>query len=258
MRVVSVDALCRQLTSLPVGEPRVVTSGNHAVPWTLLRAADDSLERYRLFVLNAPAGMPDREGVTLETPFVGAGMRGRTGLAYLPCRLSLVPAMLRRRTPPDVVLINTTRPRDGAVSLGVEVNVLPAAIEAARAGGGLVVAQLNDAMPWTYGDAQLAVDEIDLGVEADEPLGELQATEPSPLQQSIGEKVAGLVSDPATLQIGIGAIPDAALSALTGRRGLRIWTEMFSDGLLRLHRAGALADAPITASFAAGSAELYE
>ena len=81
---------------------------------------------------------------------------------------------------------------------------------------------------------------------------------PTDLHHLIGERVAGLVPDGATLQMGIGAIPNAALAALTTRRGLRVWTEMFSDGMLGLMRAGALADAPITTSFAAGSPELYQ
>ena len=132
MRVVTPEALVRRLADLHSDEPRVVASGNHAVPWTLLTCADEALATYRLFILNAPPGVPDRDGVTLETPFVGAGMRGRPRLAYLPCRLSLVPSLLRQRAEPDVVLLHTTVPRNGLVSLGVEVNVLPAAIEAVR------------------------------------------------------------------------------------------------------------------------------
>ena len=103
-----------------------------------------SLE-YRLFALNAQPGMPDRPGVTLETPFVGAGMRRRKELRYFPCRLSLVPHLLTDALPPDVVVVHTSMPANGTVSLGVEVNVLPAAIEAVRARGGLVIAQLNSA-----------------------------------------------------------------------------------------------------------------
>ena len=258
MREVDVDVLARRLASLPRPDPRVVVSGNHAVPWTLLHVVDKSLERYKLWMLNAPVGVPDRDGVTLESAFVGAGMRGRANLAYYPCRLSLVPSLLREQMPPDVVVLNVTPPRDGVVSLGVEVNVLPAAVEAARAHGGLVVAQLNPRMPYTYGDAQLAVDEIDLAVAVDEPMEVLGHREASPLHRLVGERVASLVPEPATLQVGIGAIPDAALAALVGRRDLRVWTEMFSDGLLGLARGGALSEAPITTSFAAGSAELYE
>src|SRR3954454_2241529 len=129
MKVVSVDAFARRVRDLPHRRPRVVVSGNAAVPWTLLAALDAAVEGYRLFVLNGPAGLPDRPDVTLETPFVGPGQRGRDTLAYLPSRLSLVPALLREHMPPDVVIVSTTPPRDGLVSLGIEVNILPAAVE---------------------------------------------------------------------------------------------------------------------------------
>src|SRR4051812_47038621 len=258
MRVLSVESLRRRLEGLPVTTPRIVASGDHAVPWHLLRCADEALDRYRLLMLNAPVGIPVRPGVTLETPFVGPGMRSQPTLAYYPCRLSLVPALLGRRLPPDIVMLHTTQPRDGLVSLGVEVNILPAALEVARARGGLVVAQLNRHMPFTVGDGLIAVEEIDLAVEADGCLPELTVRPPSDVQHRIGERVADLVPDGATLQLGIGAIPDATLASLTSRRELRIWTEMVSDGLATLSRAGALADAPVTTSFAAGSSELYQ
>lgn len=258
MRTLTVEQLAQQLQSLPIDVPRVVASGNHAVPWALLRAADGALSRYRLFMLNAPTGVPDREGVMLETPFVGAGMRGKPRLAYYPCRLSLVPALLKQHAVPDVVMLNVSPPRHGVVSLGTEVNVLPAAVEAARARGGLVVAQINPRMPYTTGDALLAADEIDVAVEADEPLGELAHPEVGDLQRVIGEHVAALVPDGATLQLGIGAIPDATLDALTVRRGLRVWSEMVSDGVLGLEDAGALDDDQVSTSFAAGSQALYD
>ena len=259
MRVVTPEALQRRLSDIPIPVPRVVASGNHAVPWPLLRVADAALASYRLFMLNAPVGIPVRAGVILETPFVGAGMRGQSQLDYHPCRLSLVPALIARRLPPDVVLVNTTVPRDRVVSLGSEVNVLPAAVEIARARGALVVAMLNPSMPYTYGDSQLSVDEIDIGVEVDEPLLPSSLPAPTEVQRAIGELVATRVPDGATLQVGIGGVPDATLAALTSRRGLRVWTEMFSDGLLGLVRSGALdEDTIITTSFAAGGAELYE
>src|SRR5690348_7605017 len=103
MRIVSPESLGQRLAALPVDEPRVVVSGNHAIPWAALRAVDCSVQRYRLFALNAPAGIPDRPEVVLETPFVGPGMRSRPTLAYLPSRLSLVPALLKQRLLPDVV-----------------------------------------------------------------------------------------------------------------------------------------------------------
>jgi acyl-CoA hydrolase len=258
MRVISLEQLSARLRALPVDEPRVVASGNHAVPWHALKAADQDLERYRLFMLNAPAGVPDRDGVTLETPFVGTGMRGKKALAYYPSRLSLVPALLKKRTVPDVVLLHVSPPRNGLVSLGVEVNVLPAAVEAARAASGLVVAQVNPRMPYTSGDALLPVDDIDFAVEVDQQLGELPRPAIGDVQRVIGEHVAALVPDGATLQLGIGAIPDATLDALPNRRGLRVWSEMISDGVLGLERAGALGADQLTTSFAAGSQELYD
>jgi acyl-CoA hydrolase len=215
--------------------------------------------QYQLFMLNAQDGVPDREGVALESPFVGPGMRGRTGLRYFPCRLSLVPVLLGSALPPDVVLLHTSAPVNGTVSLGIEVNVLPAAVDAARFRGGLVIAQVNPRMPYTYGDAVLDTGEIDYAIEAEGPL-------PSPPRRPvldasgpIGERVAALVPDSVTLQLGIGAVPDAVLAALTGRRGLVVWSEMFSDGVLGLDAAGALdPDRPVTGSFAFGSAHLYD
>ena len=258
MRVVTEESLASHLAALPHARPRVVAGGNGATPWTLLRAVDAALPSYRLFVLNAPAGMPDREGVVLETPFIGPGMRGRPQLEYLPCRLSLVPALLRTSTPPDVVLVTTSAPRDGAVSLGTEVNVLPAAIEAAHSRGGLVVAQVNRHMPFTYGDSVLELADIDLAVEADEPLKEPAPRASDEVSMSIAGQVAPLIPEQATLQLGIGGVPDAVLQALHDRRGLRVWSEMISDGVLALERQGALdTDVPVVTSFAVGSAEMY-
>ncbi len=258
MRVVSAAHLGQVLGALP-GTPRVVAGGNFGTPWQLLGVLDAAVAEYRLFMLNAQAGVPDRDGVTLETPFVGPGMRGRERLRYFPCRLSLVPVLLASALPPDVVLVHTSPPAGGTVSLGTEVNILPAAIEAAHARGGLVVAQVNPRMPYTYGDAVLATGEIDYAVEADAPLPS-PAARPVPASSAvIGDRVAALVQDGATLQLGIGAVPNAVLAALTGRRGLRVWSEMFSDGVLALGKAGALdPDQPVVASFAFGSAGLYD
>src|ERR1700729_4247083 len=187
MRVLSERQLAIALGPLS-DTPRVVAGGNFAPPWRALAVLDGVVGRYRLFALNAQAGMPDREGVTLESPFVGPGMRGR--LRYFPCRLSLVPALLASALPPDVVLVQTSVPSGGTVSLGTEVNVLPAAIETARSRGGLVIAQLNPRVPYTYGDAELPCDVIDYAIEAEVPLPsppERPATQSSAV---IGDRVA--------------------------------------------------------------------
>ena len=196
-----------------------MAGGNFATPWRALSVLDGAVARYHLFALNAQRGMPDRDGVTLETPFVGPGMRGRGRLRYFPCRLSLVPALLATALPPDVVLVQTSAPSDGTVSLGTEVNVLPAAIEAARARGGLVIAQLNPRVPYTYGDAVLSCDAIDYAIEAEEPLPSPPERPPMETSALIGDRVAALIGDGATLQAGIGAVPDAVLAGLHRRRG---------------------------------------
>jgi acyl-CoA hydrolase len=258
VRIVSEAALARAFAGVP-GTPRVVASGNRAAPLPVLRLLDDTIESYRLSMLNAPAGIPDRPGVDYESAFVGQGMRDHPRLTYLPCRLSLLPRLLAETHAPDIVVLHTSRPTGGTVSLGVEVNVLPAAIDAVRARGGLVVAQANAAMPVTYGDATIPLDAIDYLIEIDEPLPVKPATAPDATAAEIGERVGRLVPEAATLQLGIGAIPDATLAALRDRRGLRIWSEMFSDGVFDLELAGCLDPAePITASFCFGSAQLYD
>ncbi len=257
MREVRLEDLPTLLADVPP-DPRVVASGNVATPLELLAAVDKALPAYRLNVLNAQPGIPDRDGVVHETSFVGAGMRGSARLAYVPSRLSLVPTLFGRTLPPDVVLLHTSPPRDGKVSLGIEVNVLPAAVEAARARGGLVLAQVNLRMPYTFGDAELPVELVDAAVEVDAPLPEHGSGEPDEASRVIGEHISRLVPDGATLQLGIGAVPDAVLPGLVNRRGLRVWTEMFSDGVLHLDAAGALdADEPLVASFLFGTPELY-
>nr|WP_168581880.1 acetyl-CoA hydrolase/transferase C-terminal domain-containing protein [Gephyromycinifex aptenodytis] len=243
--------------------PRVLVSGNHAVPWQALEVVDATYPAYRLNLLNAPKGIPDRDGVVYETSFVGAGMRRSPRLAYLPARLSQVPVLFKRSLPLDVVIVHTSTPVAGKVSLGCEVNVLPAAIAAARARGGLVIAQMNAQMPYTFGDGEFDVEEFDAVVEVDTPI----AVEPSVTlvdenraqsARAIGDLVAGLISDGATLQLGIGEIPDATLAGLQRKRRLGVWSEMISDGILALVQAGAMdRERLVTCSFMFGSPELF-
>ena len=258
MKVVTVEQLRSILESLPPN-PRVVASGNFATPTTLLSTIDAVVPEYRLHMLNAQPGIPDREGVRHETAFVGPGMRRSERLDYLPSRLSLVPVLFRDHCRPDAVLVHTSSPRRDTVSLGTEVNILPGAIESAHAHGGIVIAQANPRMPYTYGDAQVYEHEIDFLVEVDEPLTTHVPAPVGDIAREIGDRIAGRISDHSTLQLGIGAVPDAVLGSLMERSGLRIWTEMFSDGVLDLHKAGVLDhEVPITASFIFGSQELYD
>lgn len=257
MRTIPLEQLPSVLTGLPAN-PRVVVSGNFATPHAALGALDSAIAVYRLHALNAQVGLPDREGVTLETCFVGPGMRRSAHLVYIPSRLSLVPRLFATTCPPDVVLVHTSLPVDGKVSLGIEVNILPAAIEAVRARGGIVIAQANPQMPYTFGDSEIPVEDIDVMVEVDAELTSPPSMTIDDVSAEIGRRVASRVDDGSTLQLGIGAVPDAVLSGLTHRTGLRVWSEMFSDGVLELDRAGALdQDAQVVSSFIFGSPELY-
>jgi acyl-CoA hydrolase len=238
--------------------PRVVVTGNLATPWTALGLLDKSLETFRLYAINAQPGFPAREGIQLETSFVGAGMRNRPGLRYIPARLSLVPRLFGSTLAPDVVVVHTSVPHRGRVSLGLEVNILPAAIDAAHRRGGTVIAQMNPRMPYTFGDSEIDADDVDYAFEAEEPLTEHLQGELDDVSQAIGELITARIPDGATLQLGIGAVPDAVVSQLTSRRRLRVWTEMFSDGVLALERTGRMDPAtPLTASFLFGSQDLH-
>jgi acyl-CoA hydrolase len=256
-REVDLDALGEAVLAL-VDNPRVVVAGNYGTPWPVVRALDVALPVWTLHMLNAQVGVPHRAGVRLETCFVGPGMRGQPTLSYIPSRLSLVPLLLRTMLVPDVVVLHTSPPRAGIVSLGTEVNILPAAVESARANGGLVIAAVNPRMPWTSGDAEIPLTDVDVVVEIDEVLPSPMAIAIDAAAADIGARVAARVSDGATLQAGIGAVPDAALQGLRKRTGLQVWAELISDGVMALDRSGALdRDRPINASFLFGSQELY-
>ncbi len=257
MRVVDAATLGRVLSALPP-DPRVVAGGNASAPRALLTVLDAAVESYRLFMLNAHGGIPARPGVVHETCFVGPGMRRSPTLSYVPARLSLVPRLFASTLAPDVVCVTVAPALDGRHSLGTEVNVLPAAIAACKARGGLVIAQVNDRMPWTYGDGLLEPDDVDFALEAGAALDEPAHAVLDDDARGVGERLAALVPDGAALQMGIGTVPDAALPGMTTRRGLSIWSEMFSDGVLDLDRAGALdVDAPLVSSFLYGSSALY-
>jgi acyl-CoA hydrolase len=258
MKIVSEAEIAQQLRALSSAQPRVVVAGNVATPWRLVRLVDSTLERWRAFLMNPQDEWPCREGLVTESPFLGPGVRHGRGLEYLPMRLSLVPKLFSTDRPPDVVLLHTTLPQGGKVSLGIEVNILPAAIEQVRRRGGLVIAQMNSCMPYTTGDAEIDLEAIDLAFDLSEPL-------PSPIDRfgddaalEIGQRVAALAIDGATLQMGIGQLPDAALSDMHHRKLLGVWSELISDGIVGLDRAGALdTTRPVTASFLIGSPELY-
>jgi acyl-CoA hydrolase len=255
---VTAEQLAKVFESLESGI-RVVASGNFATPKALLGLAEQNIPEFRLFMLGAQMGIPNRDGVIFESPFLGPGMRRSPRLNYIPCRLSLVPTLLANHFQPKVVLLHASSIRDGKVSLGVEVNILPAAIEAAKKNGGIVVVQSNPQMPYTFGDGEINVDDVDYLIEVDEELTEAPNIPLTPTSLEIGSQIASRVANGSTLQLGIGGIPNAVIAAMQKHQGLKIWTEMFSDGVLGLVRNGAIEESStLTASFLFGSRDLYD
>ena len=176
--------------------------------------------------------------------FVGPNARAAVneGRAdYVPVFLSDVPRLFRRGLLPlDALFLNVTPPdRHGFCSLGTSVEAVPAAMSAART----VIVQLNPALPRTLGESFIHVSAIDLAVEVNEPPHVLKVPQIGETERRIGQFVAELVPDGATLQLGIGAIPAAVGAALGGKHDLGIHTEMFTDPVVDLVEAGVVTGA---------------
>ena len=198
--------------------------------------------------------------------FIGQSLRGAVNAAqadYTPIFLSQVPALFRSgRITIDAALIMVAPPdSDGNCSLGVSVDIVKSAAESAK----LVIAQVNSHMPRTRGDCFIHLDRIDYLVERDEPLLEWPLVEPDDVMRSVADHVARLIPDGATLQLGIGRMPEAVLPRLTDKNDLGIHTEMFSDGVMKLAAAGVvtgkhktLHPGKIVGSFAAGTRALFD
>ena len=198
--------------------------------------------------------------------FVGANVRSAVASGeadYTPVFLSEVPALFRRKILPlDAAFIQVSPPdTHGFCTLGVSVDVSRAAVEAAP----MVVAEVNPRMPRTHGDGLVHVRDIDLAVEVDYPIAEHHPTAMTETERAIGLHVASLVEDGATLQLGIGSVPDAALAALGGHRDLGVHSEMFSDGVIELVELGVITGTrkrshpgKLVAAFLLGSRRLYD
>jgi 4-hydroxybutyrate CoA-transferase len=181
---------------------------------------------------------------------------------YIPVFLSDVPQLfLRRQLRVDVAFINVSPPdAHGLCTLGTSVDVAMAAVRAAD----VVVAQINSAMPRVLGDGILHVDDIDFGVPCNLPPYAVTPHAAGDVEQRIGQRIAELIPDGATLQMGIGGLPGAICAALVDKRRLGIHTEMFSDGVLDLVERGVITGeekeldrGKIVAAFVVGSPRLY-
>ncbi|GAB6154679.1 hypothetical protein JCM17380_34290 [Desulfosporosinus burensis] len=181
---------------------------------------------------------------------------------YTPCFFSEIPRLFKDNIlPVDVALIQLTPPDEqGFCSFGISVDYTQAAAECAQ----LVIAQMNNNMPRT-GGSKIHLAELDFIVEKDEPLIELKPPKIGEVEKAIGENVATLVQDGATLQLGIGAIPDAVLLFLNDKKDLGIHSEMFSDGVVALAEAGVITNkkksinpGKFIATFLMGTRKLYD
>lgn len=198
--------------------------------------------------------------------FIGPNVRqavteGRAD--YTPAFLSELPRLIRSgRVPIDVALLSVTPPdADGYCSFGTHIDLAPAVVEVARR----IIVEVNPLMPRTCGPARLHVDQIDALVEAAHPLPELQGPKERNETEAIARHISGLVPDGATLQLGIGAIPDRVLAFLHDRHDLGIHTEMFSDGVIDLAERGVITGqkktlnrGKIIASFVLGTRRAYD
>ncbi|NUQ25159.1 MAG: acetyl-CoA hydrolase/transferase family protein [Saprospiraceae bacterium] len=215
----------------------------------------------------APFTLPEnRKSFRVNNLFVGGNIRKavQEGVAdYIPVFLSEVPNLFRRRTLPlDAAMLQVSPPdKNGYCTLGISVDASLAAAQTARK----LIAELNPNMPRTHGDGVIHISKFHKVVEVDYPLPTLPEVAPTDIEMRIGRFVAELVDDGATLQMGIGSIPNAALLAMTNHKGLGIHTEMFSDGILDLIERGVITNEHkekhrnhIVTGFMLGTKKLYD
>lgn len=209
-------------------------------------------------------GLQDR--FHLVSYFIGSNVRaaiqeGRGD--FVPIFLSEIPTLIRSgRTPIDVALIQVSPPdAHGYVSLGVTVDIVRAATSVAK----VVIAEVNAQMPRTHGDSMIHMDHIHYMIPVDSPLPDLVIPEEDEISKAIAQNIVTLVPDGATIQVGIGKIPNAVLSALHGKKDLGIHSEMISDGVIDLVKEGVvtgrkktLLPGKIVVSFIMGTRRLYD
>lgn len=198
--------------------------------------------------------------------FVGSNVRKAVNSnygAYIPIFLSEIHQLFRQNILPlDFAFIQVSLPdKHGYCSLGVSVDIALPAIQNATK----VIAQINPNAPRTHGDGIIHIDRIDAAIEVDTPIHSKPLTEPTKVEKLIGKHIAELIDDGATLQMGIGGIPNVVLNNLTNHKRLGVHTEMFSDGVLPLIEKGVITGeekkiktGKLVTCFAIGSPELYD
>jgi acetyl-CoA hydrolase len=274
-KIVSADEAVKCIKSYD----KILIHSNCAFPATIVEALvkrKDELDQVEIYhaltVGELPYLRPGMEGhFTHNATFIGSNSReavqdGRAD--FTPIFLSEIPLLFKNgKIKLDVALIHVSPPDEhGFCSYGVEVGLTKTGAESAK----IIIAQVNQKMPRTLGDSFIHVGKINYMVEVDEEIKELPQTNnagPDMLNtySKIGENIAGLIEDGSTLQLGIGAIPDAVLGYLYNKKALGIHTELFSDGVIGLVEAGVITNemktihsGKIIAGFVLGTKKLYD
>ena len=263
-----------EAASLIKSDDRVYISGNAATPYVLMNSLArrknklEGVELVHVLLLGEdPLSKPEMEGhFRHNSLFVGPADRkaineGRAD--YIPIFLHQIPNLIySEQMPLDVAMLHLSPPDEhGFMSFGVEVLASKAAAERAKK----IIVQVNEKMPRVLGDSFIHVSRVHKIVEVSEELPELKRKAFSEVERKIGHFITELIGDGSTLQLGIGGIPDAVLSALKERRDLGIHTEMVSDGVMEAIEAGIITGAKKTfhpnkviLTFILGSKKLYE
>lgn len=260
---------------------RGIRSGDHivlghcaATPDELMRALYEQRERFsdlktfQMLYFGEPYHLrPEmRPHLTPYINFVDKGSRHAVSDGrgeYLPCHFHEVPEMLSSGIfPVDVAMVQVSRPdQNGYCSFGVSNDYTSTAARVART----TIAEVNTRMPYIGGDNLIHVSELDYIVEVDRPLVAVPPAVIGEEERQIGRYCAEIIHDGDTLQLGIGAIPDAVLGCLGSRRDLGIHTEMFTDGVMHMIRSGHITGAKkslhpnkVVTTLIMGSQELYD
>lgn len=253
---------------------RVFVQGAAMTPTILLDALCyrySELEDIEIFQIHSEGyarytSAPYNEAFRTNTCFVGGNVRKAVNSGYgnyIPIFLSEIHVLFRQNILPlDVAFIQVSPPdKHGYCSLGVSVDIALPAIQTAKK----VIAQINPQVPRTHGDGIIHINRIDAATEVNQPIFSPVHTAPTEIEKQIGKHVAELIEDGATLQMGIGGIPNVVLNNLSNHKRLGIHTEMFSDGILPLIEKGVITGedkeiktGKIVTCFAIGSPALYD
>ena len=254
----------------------VYIQGSTSTPETLIDALTARAPELRDVTLYSGFGVTKRvapycnpalkESFMVESFFTNNSVRQYINDGYgslIPRFLGEVPELIRDGTCRiDAVLLNCSEPNEeGLVSFGVSGDIATSAVECAS----VLIAQINPNMPFTYGDSTVHVSRLNACVWVDEPLVEVPTVAPSPEETAIGEAIAERIPNGATLQIGVGGIPNAVVGALKNHRHLGLHTEAMTDGVMPLLESGVIDNSQkkvmpgvSVAALALGSKRLYD